>query len=285
MDLRKYLMPYGIELTGVLSLSDCTVKRPYLLERAGFDITDPSRISVCIFAIPYLTPAADAPDRNLSSYAVCEDYHVFVRELAQALIPALQADFQSNRFALFADHSPIGEVKAAIDAGLGVRGKNRLLLTERYSSYVFLAELVTDLSLTPTPSPLPPELRVCHACGKCTSACPMSAEGGECRSALTQKKSPLAPDEQHTLAHFSSVWGCDICQEVCPYTARARARGTIYSPIPFFHQNVLPHLTVERLDGMNDEQFSRRAYAWRGRDTIRRNLEYHEHHTRFGKEN
>ncbi len=284
MDLHAYLAPHGIELSGVLPLSDCILKRPYLLERAGFDTSDRARLFVQMFAIPYHTPAADASDRNLSAYAVCEDYHVFVRELGETLLAALQADFPDNRFALFADHSPIDEIEAAIAAGLGVRGKNRLLLTERYSSYVFLAELVTDLALSPTPTPLPPELRVCHGCDKCISACPMTAEGGECRSALTQKKGALSEDEQAALVRFPSVWGCDICQEVCPYTAHARARGTIWSPIPFFHQNTLSRLTVELLDGMSEAEFARRAYAWRGRDTVRRNLKWYEHPTSCKKE-
>lgn len=284
MDLRPYLAPHGIELTGVLPLSDCTLTRPYLLSRAGFDMSDPCHLYVQVFAIPYLSPAADVPERNLSAYAVCEDYHVFVRELGDALIPALQADFPNHRFALFADHSPIDEIKAAVDAGLGVRGSNHLLLTERYSSYVFLAELITDLALKPTPTPLPPELRVCHDCGKCQSACPMIVEGGECRSALTQKKGPLTHDEEQALMRFPSVWGCDICQEVCPYTAHARARGTIWSPIPFFNRNALPYLTTELLDGMSDAQFARRAYAWRGRDTIGRNVGRHETSPSYGKE-
>lgn len=282
MDLRHYLMPHGIQLGGVLALGHCTLTRPYLLTRAGFDEQSFSSLFVHIFAIPYLSPAADKEGRNVSAYAVCEDYHVFVRELSDALIPALQADFPDHRFALFADHSPIDEIAAAVAAGLGVRGKNHLLLTERYSSYVFLAELVTDLPLTPTPSPLPPELRVCHGCDKCIKACPMTVEGGVCRSALTQKKSPLTEAELDMLARFPSIWGCDICQEVCPYTSHARARGTIFSPIPFFNQNTLARVSTDTLDAMGDEQFSRRAYAWRGRETIRRNAELHE---RCGKEN
>lgn len=277
MDLRHYLAPHGIELTGVLTLSDCTLTRPYLLTRAGFDEHALPSLSVQMFAIPYLSPAADEATRNVSAYAVCEDYHVFVRELSDALIPALQADFPNNRFALFADHSPIDEIGAAVAAGLGVRGKNHLLLTERYSSYVFLAELVTDLALTPTPSPLSAELRVCHGCDKCIKACPMTVEGGLCRSALTQKKSPLDDKETDVLARFPSIWGCDICQEVCPYTSHARARGTVFSPIPFFNRNTLAHVDTDTLDTMSDEQFSRRAYAWRGRDTVRRNAELYEY--------
>jgi len=272
MDLREYLSPYGITLTGVLSLDDCRIHKPYLIERAGFSLGDPSRLFVQLFAVPYLTPAHDQKDRNLSAYAVSEDYHLFMKELYDDLLPRLREDFPDRTFAGFVDHSPIDEISAAVDAGMGVRGRNHLLLTQRYSSYVFLGEIITDLPLTPTPTALPQELRVCHDCGACQRACPMTLEGGECRSALTQKKGTLTADEYDTLLRFDSVWGCDICQEVCPYTAHAKKMGTIYTDVPFFHHAVIPHLTLDILDGMSDEDFLRRAFAWRGRAVIRRNL-------------
>lgn len=270
MDVRSYLAPYGIDLVGVLPLCECRLTRPYLLSRAGFDPNAP--LSVVMLAIPYLTPIADTPDRNLSAYAVSEDYHLFIRELFDELVARLRADAPDHRFVGFADHSPIDEIDAAVLAGLGVRGRNHLLLTERYSSYVFLSEIVTDLPLASTRTALPVEALRCHDCGACISACPKHRTDGTCLSALTQKKGELTERERAVLTDFPSVWGCDVCQEVCPYTYRARARGTIYSPIPFFSRNALAHLTVEELDRMSDEQFSRRAYAWRGRDTIRRNL-------------
>lgn len=272
MPLRSYLSEYGIELCGALPLCECTVKRPYLLERAEFSTDRQAQTFVCIFAVPYLTPAADTSHRNLSAYAVSEDYHVFFACLYDELLPRLQRDFPGHRFAAFVDHSPIDEIDAAVRAGLGVRGRHHLLLTERHSSYVFLGEIITDLPLTPTPTALPEHLRVCHNCGACLAACPMQSEGGECRSALTQKKGTLNEQEAACLTAFQSLWGCDICQEVCPYTAHARARGTLYTNIPFFHHNTVAHLSLDVLDGMDDATFSRRAYAWRGRDVIRRNL-------------
>lgn len=272
MSLAPYLSEYGIDLCGVLPLRACTIKRPYLLERAGFDADRQAQAFVCIFAVPYLTPASDTPHRNLSAYAVSEDYHVFFAQLYDTLLARLRRDYPAHRFAAFVDHSPIDEIEAAVGAGLGVRGRHHLLLTERHSSYVFLGEIITDLPLTPTPTALPEQLRVCHNCGACMAACPMQAEGGECRSALTQKKGGLSEEEIQCLTAFPSLWGCDICQEVCPYTAHARTRGTLYTGIPFFHQNTVARLTLDVLDGMDDATFSRRAYAWRGRDVIRRNL-------------
>jgi epoxyqueuosine reductase len=272
MPLRPYLSEHGIDLCGVLPLDACTIKRPYLLERAGFSPESKNETYVCLFAVPYLTPTSDTQYRNLSAYAVSEDYHVFFARLYDALLARLRSDFPDHRFAAFVDHSPIDEIDAAVLAGLGVRGLNHLLLTERHSSYVFLGEIITDLPLTPTPTALPEHLRVCHKCGACLRACPMETVGGECRSALTQKKGALREDESRLLATFPSLWGCDVCQEVCPYTAHARRRGTLYTKIPFFHQNTIATLSLDALDEMDDESFSRRAYAWRGRDVIRRNL-------------
>lgn len=277
MDLRPYLSEYHIDLCGVLPLDECRILHPHLLCRAGFseDETAGDRLFVQLFAIPYLSRSAAHPARNLSAYAIGRDYHLFVRELLDDLLQRLRCEHPDYRFAGFADHSPIDEITAAVAAGMGVRGRNHLLLTERYSSYVFLAEIITDMPLTPTPTALPTELQHCHNCGKCEEACPMVREGGLCRSALTQKKDPLTEDERRTLQDFPLVWGCDACQEVCPYTAHAIARGTIWTPIPFFEEQLIPCLTLDVLDAMSDEEFAARAYAWRGRKTIRRNLILH----------
>lgn len=272
LTLAPYFKSFGIDLLGVLPLNACIVRKPYLLTRENFDVSQAEKVFVQIFAVPYLSPETDSHTRNLSAYAVSRDYHLFFAQLYDQLLNRLKADFPEHKFAAFVDHSPIDEIQAAVDAGLGVRGKNHLLLTNRYSSYVFLGEIITTLPLTPTFSSLPLELRICHHCDACVKACPMTTEGGECRSALTQKKGTLSAQETEQLSRFGSVWGCDICQEVCPYTTSARRRGTIYTQIPFFRDQTIPHLTRSLLDEMSDEDFAARAFAWRGREVIRRNL-------------
>jgi epoxyqueuosine reductase len=260
--LSRFFEKNRIDCFAPISLADCSVVRSYLLERAG--IADGTAILV---AIPYFTSACADEGRNLSAYAVSRDYHGFFAALFDELLPQLRERFPAHKFVGFADHSPIAEVEAAARAGLGVIGQNHLLITERYSSYVFLGEIVTDAKIDCTVG----EIRTCEGCGLCQRACPMD-EIGTCLSALTQKKGALTADEQATILRYGSVWGCDICQAVCSHTKRAIESGTVYSPIAYFEEEPIAHLTSEILDAMSDEDFQKRAYAWRGRETIARNL-------------
>lgn len=260
--LSKFFEKKRIDCWGTIPLDACTVRKPYLLERAGI-----THGTVILVAVPYYTEACADPARNISAYAVSRDYHAFFEAFYAEALAELRARFPENRFAGFSDHSPIDEVEAAARIGLGVIGKNHLLLTEKYSSYIFLGELVTDAILPCKVG----EIEVCEGCGLCMKQCPASDCGG-CLSALTQKKGALSDDEQAAILRYGSAWGCDICQEVCPHTKRAIACGSIFTPIPFFREQTLACLTSEALDGMSDEVFAKRAYAWRGRETVRRNL-------------
>jgi epoxyqueuosine reductase len=260
--LSKILQKNNIDLLSPLPLSECRVVKPYLLERAG--ITDGTAF---LMAVPYFSHACLSPDRNVSAYAVSRDYHVFFQKLFEDVLPLLRKEYPQNRFAGFADHSPIAEVEAAARAGLGVIGLNNLLITEKYSSYVFLATLITDAIIPCEPR----EINHCIECGACRQQCPAKDEG-ICLSALTQKKGALTENEQKAILAASMAWGCDICQEVCPHTKKAIAQKTIFSPVPFFHDSPIPHLSLEALQGMSEEAFSQRAYAWRKRETVERNL-------------
>lgn len=259
--LQKYFAECRIDCFSAISLKDCKIQKPYLLERAG--ITDGT---VVMMAIPYFTHGADGK-HNLSAYAIPKNYHLFFEHLFDSLIPLLKKEFPQYQFAGFSDHSPIWETGAAVSAGLGVLGKNGLLLTEKYSSFVFLGELITDAILPVNAR----EIVTCENCGACKQACPME-KIGSCLSALTQKKGTLSDEEKKSIKEYGSVWGCDICQTVCPHTQNALKNGTIFSPIPFFSENNIPILTEEILDGMDEEIFLTRAYSWRGKEPIARNL-------------
>ncbi len=260
--LSEFLQKNEIKLFAPLPLSSCKVTKPYLLERAG--ITDGT---VIMMAAPYFTKACLSPGRNISAYAVSQDYHAFFKQLFNSLTDKLREKYPQYRFAGFSDHSPILEIDAAAKAGLGVIGKNRLLITEEYSSYIFLGELITDAYIPSSAN----AVRCCENCGACVKACP-AAVMGECLSSLTQKKGTLSAQEQDQIRTYGSAWGCDICQTVCPHTINALRRGTIYSPISFFNQNTISDLDERKILEIGHEEFACRAYSWRGKDTVLRNL-------------
>ena len=260
--LLNVLKKHGITLASPIALKDCIKTREYKLKNAGFNSYD--ELFAIIMAVPYLTRHSN---KNLSSYAVPRDYHGYFTELFDKVIPELKSIFPNAKFAGFADNSPIDERHAAALAGLGVIGENGMLLTEKYSSYVFLGEIITDLHLPAKAH----DLKKCLGCGRCLASCPKN-ECGQCLSELTQKKGELSDSEAEAILKHGSVWGCDICQAVCPYTLRAIQNQTVYTDIEYFKNNCIPYLTTEILSEMSDEEFAKRAYSWRKRETISRNL-------------
>ena len=264
--ISELFLSEGIELWSAIDLDECTVTRRYLLDRNGI-----STGSVIIMAVPYLSH--DYGEGNVSEYAKCKDYHLYFKELFSRILPKLKEEFPQNVFCGFSDHSPINEREAAARAGLGLIGLNGLLITEKYSSFVFLGEIITDIRIEGTVC----KIQYCKQCGHCRRACPAGfGSHSECLSSLTQKKGDLTEEETGILSKSDCVWGCDICQTVCPHTKSAIQNGTAFSHIPFFIEERLPRLTYRSVSEMSDSAFSQRAYAWRGRQTILRNLKINE---------
>ena len=266
--LVDFFRDHKISCYATLPFSACTVTRPYLYEKNGL----PSPKSATVFLIPYYTGYGE----NLSAYAVSRDYHAYASALFSNLYAFTAQAYPRESFLGFADHSPIDEREAAARAGLGVLGKNGLLINEDYSSFVFIAEILSSL---------PPEalgtatavreIAYCHGCGACLSACPtgiLDGRGDKCLSAVTQKKGALDDDEIRLIRENRTAWGCDACQIACPYTKAAIARGSILTPIEFFKEQRVTQLTADIVRQMSDEEFKARAFAWRGRDVLYRNL-------------
>lgn len=219
--------------------------------------------SIIIFAFPYLLPEDKYEGLNVSKYAAVQDYHnVVPQKLADAVVK-LQEMFPSESFAYFSDNSPIPEVKAATTAGVGIKGTNGLLITEKYGSFVFLGEIVTTLSLECNIK----EISHCINCGKCTKACPAGAINNGiinkeiCLSHITQKKSELTEEEADMIKMSGCAWGCDICQDVCPLNKNADTT------------DIEEFLSSANSQVDSNTPIEGRAFAWRGEKVIKRNLE------------
>lgn len=278
--MKDFLHNAGIEFYSMIPLSKCKVIKEYLLTKNGFD----NNASVITMLIPYRSKTKPV---NLSVYASVKDYHFFVSELAQSLEAYIKERHPQAIFKVFADHSPIDEVHAACISGLGFIGDNGLLINEKYSSFVFLAECVTNI---------PPqdlgmeyaditEIKECLHCGACAKACPCGCikktgqdvdeiqPKSECLSAITQKKGELTENEKRLMLENGSIWGCDICQNVCPYSQREN-----FSPLEYFNCDIIKELNDKTLSSLDDEEFNKRPFAWRGRGVIERNVKLYEEH-------
>ncbi len=254
--VRVLLDREKIEYAGILPFSECRVINPGLLERSwrGGEVQ-----SVIMLSVPYRT--GDFPSRNLSLYAVPRDYHLYFRQLFSHLEKELAQTFPGYTFKGYADHSPIGETYAASKAGLGVIGDKFQLINEKYGSYTFLGEILTDRVFEAYDTREP---TFCSHCGACARACPV---GEGCLSEMTQRKGELTPETEELMRKTGTVWGCDICRTCCPMND-----GAARTPIAFFYEKPTPYLTSEAVEAMSEEEFLERAYSWRGRKTILRNL-------------
>lgn len=258
--LREIFYTENIEFFGVAPYSECKV----ISERIESTIPFLPKSAV-IYLVPYYLGDGE----NLSAYAVSCDYHVYMRECSERIISGLRDIYPEGSFAAFSDHSPIDERHTAASLGLGIIGDNRLLINKKYGSYVFIGEIITSLEADLLGASAIGAIKTCEHCGICKNACPTGSliGDGECLSEITQKKGELSAENIALMRRINTVWGCDVCQRVCPHN-----NGISPSPIEFFAKDRITRLTSEILSNMTDEEFSQRAYSWRKRKTVERNL-------------
>lgn len=260
--LKDFFSGENIEYYGVLPYSSCRESAPSIMEREGFTPN-----SVIVFLIPYYTGAGE----NLSAYSVSKDYHIYIKYVTEKLIERLKLEYPEARFHGYGDHSPIDERLAAAGLGLGIFGDNGLLINEKYGSYVFIADVVSTLTAEELSGEIKSfEIKSCVHCGACQRACPtgvLCGTSSKCLSEITQRKGELSQDEADLMRRYNTAWGCDECQKYCPYNLAAAK-----TPIKFFYEDRIEKLTPELLSEMPESEFRTRAFAWRKRKTVERNL-------------
>ncbi len=217
---------------------------------------------------PYSTQfAAHAEsDRGwISRYAWGKDYHLILKKRLEALLDKMRARFgESFEARAYVDTGPIVERVAAKHAGLGWLGKNTCLINDQLGSWFFLGVILTTLDLAPSLGPADsPPADLCGNCTLCLDACPTGAltepytmDARLCISYLTiELRGPVPEHLREPMGRH--VFGCDICQDVCPWNRRAPV-----SPAPEFQPRQIGDQTLlapelEWLAGLAESDFQR----------------------------
>jgi epoxyqueuosine reductase len=242
--------------------------------------------TIIVTALSYAPdPPSDAtvPDLTdvpiIARYARGLDYHDWFEERLDGLAEAVRSLDPGATVKRYVDYGPVMERDHAQRAGLGWIGKNSMLIDQRLGSWLLLGELLTTLEVEPDPPFVPDR---CGTCRQCLDACPTDAildgrliDSSRCISYLTIELRGSIPEELRP-AIGTRVFGCDICQDVCPWNGDAEPgnAAALQPGKPMEHPSL--RSWAERVRGMSPEGY-REAYrgtplARPGRDAMLRNL-------------
>ncbi len=233
------------------------------LHRQARKRKDPSLIvpearSVVVVLDNYYDGHADpGPPPRVARYARGQDYHRVTRERLEPIAELLRS--QGARVAhSYVDSGPVPERALALRAGLGWIGKNTMLIRQGAGSFFFIGTIFTDLALDPDRDVATDH---CGSCTRCLEACPTGAlieprvlDATRCISYLTiEQKGPIPGPLAERLEGW--VFGCDICNEVCPWNLRFAEPTSAEAYRP---GDTLAGAGPDLFDGMDEEEFARR---------------------------
>ena len=191
---------------------------------------------------------------KIAKYAYGKDYHLVLKEKLNVLIDFMKDEIGDIQARAFTDSAPIMERAWAERSGIAWIGKNTLALTKSKGSFYFLAEIICDVEFVYDN----PVKNYCGTCTKCIDSCPTQAlydakkiDASKCISYLTiELKDELLPNEFKNKMN-NWMYGCDICQDVCPINARTKPN----TEIEFQPKNEILNFTKKDWEELNKETF------------------------------
>ena len=229
------------------------------LERTNIHKYYPSAKSVISVAINYFTGQADDYFKNhkISNYSWGDDYHTVIKSKLQELLNYIQNQSDGIHGLCCVDTSPVSEKVWAQRAGIGWIGKHTNLITRDYGSWIFLGEIILDCDLI-YDNVFDDDL--CGTCTACIDSCPTDAiiseyqiDAKKCISYLTIENKGDIPLEYSDKMN-DWIYGCDICQEVCPWNQKfsVKSNENVFKPRNFLLENQSDYLY-----NLTDEQYSK----------------------------
>lgn len=218
----------------------------------------PGARSVITLMMNYF-PSAEQNEQapKISKYAYGEDYHEVIRERLKELMKLINEHIGDVNGRGFVDSAPVLERSWAVKSGLGWVGKNGNLISKQSGSFFFIATLICDLELE---YDAPFAKDYCGTCTKCIDSCPTDAilpdkvvDGSKCISYFTIELKDALIDESMKGKFDKWMFGCDVCQDVCPWNRFSKPHHEQhFNPIP-----EILNLTTQQWEAMSEETFKK----------------------------
>jgi epoxyqueuosine reductase len=284
--IKEYSRSLGLEIVGFSKCRAYSELGPYLKKRQDdhtqneFEDNDISKRTnpflymedgktIVSIAFPYFRGEDKRSGKGkgyFSKYTLGMDYHAAVSSYLKMICSHIEA--LGGKAVYFVDSNFLPERYIASLSGIGFIGKNNMLITKKYGSYVFLGEIITDLEIEEDT----PAVNGCGSCSRCIDVCPTGSlrldNPNICLSYITQKKEL----EETWLTRLEGrLFGCDSCQDVCPYNKTAEKSSLeCFEPFDFMLTPDLQELALLSNPEFR-EKYKRTSCGWRGKVILQRN--------------
>ncbi|SHE34986.1 tRNA epoxyqueuosine(34) reductase QueG [Clostridium fallax] len=292
-NIENFCRGLGLDLIGFVRCREFIELRDFLLDRKKLNLENPfeeeileKRINplqylnegktIISIAFPYLHNY-EYKENGFSVYTRGEDYHKVVNSYLEKICGFIET--LGGKAERFVDSNPLPERYIAYLSGIGFIGKNNMLITKQYGSYVFLGEIITDLvmeSYDDDGKHLEDLLKFkeCGICDLCYKNCPTKSinknkkNSNICLSFITQKKD--IDDKWFNILN-GRIFGCDTCQKVCPFNKYIKYSGIKeFYPLDFMNENLTDKL-ITITKGDFNKSIKLTSCGWRGKNVLSRN--------------